>query len=67
MAKKRIEDDEVFNNAKKKLNDAINALDAKDVTSLTSLVNTLVKMKAVELKMSEDDWGAGLGGGGDPT
>jgi hypothetical protein len=61
VAKKRIEDDEVFNNAKKKINDAINACEAKDVSSLVSLVNTLTKMKMVELKLSDDEWGAGLG------
>ena len=65
MAKKKLEDDEIFKNAKNRINDAINACDAKDVSSLTSLVNTLTKMKQVELRMGEEEWGGGLTPGGD--
>jgi hypothetical protein len=58
MAKKPKSDDEIFAAAKTKLG----ALIAKSESAgeVVSLVNSLVKMKAVELKMGEDDWGSGL-------
>jgi hypothetical protein len=51
-------DDEIFAAAKTKLGKLIT--EATDPQVVVNLVNSLVKMKAVELKMGEDDWGAGL-------
>lgn len=51
-------DDEIFKAAKTKLGKLIGS--STQVEEVVALVNALTKMKAVELKMSEDDWGAGL-------
>jgi len=51
-------DDEIFKAAKNKIGDMIKT--ATTVEDVVSLCNTLSKMKAVELKMGEDDWGSGL-------
>lgn len=58
MAKKPKSDDEIFAAAKTKLGELIAKSTAP--AEVVSLVNSLVKMKAVELKMGEDDWGSGL-------
>ena len=58
MAKKVKTDDQIFSAAKTKLGDLITK--SADPKEVVQLVNSLVKMKAVELKMGEDDWGAGL-------
>jgi len=51
-------DDEIFKAAKNKLGDLIQK--SADPKEVMGLVNTLVKMKAVELKMSDEDWGGNL-------
>ena len=61
MAKTK-SDDVIFGEAKTKLGKAIGACKDEDVDSLVKLTNALTKMKAVELKMGEDDWGRGLTG-----
>lgn len=58
MARKERNDDEIFKRAKNKLDTLIAA--SNDAKEVMGLVSTLVKMKAVELKMNDDDWGAGL-------
>jgi len=51
-------DDQIFAAAKTKLGALI--AKSEDAAQVVSLVNALTKMKAVELKMGEDDWGSGL-------
>jgi len=63
MPKKERGDDEIFKRAKNKLDTLI--AKSEDAKEVMGLVSTLVKMKAVELKMGEDDWGAGLTTPGD--
>jgi hypothetical protein len=46
--------------AKKKLAQLIE--DNSDVDKVVSLANALSKLVAVELKMTEEDWGGALGG-----
>lgn len=60
MSKKA--DDTVFNAAKKKLGEAIEACPATEVDKLVKLMETLAKLKIAESKGPKDgdDWGAGL-------
>lgn len=52
-------DDKAFKKLKEKV---IKALDAEtDIESLVKLGTLLVKVKAVELKMSEEDYGSEFG------
>ena len=60
--KKQALDDAVFAKAKAKLAKAIDACGEDDISGLTSLVNSLVKMKTVEMRGEDEEWGAGLGG-----
>jgi hypothetical protein len=53
-------DDSVFESAKKKLGEAIEACKPEDVVNLVRLCETLSKMKAVELKADEGDYGEKL-------
>lgn len=60
---KRKDDDTIFKNAKNKVGRMLEK--EEDATKVVALANALTKMKAVELKMGEDDWGSGLRGGED--
>jgi hypothetical protein len=62
MAKKQALDDKVFRAAKEKIAKAIDGCDIKDVSSLTSLVNSLVKIKTIEMRGEDEGWGGELGG-----
>lgn len=53
-------DDAVFQAAKTKLASAIETCSAKDVAKLCKLVDTLVRVRALELKGDDEGWGASL-------
>jgi len=63
MTKPRREPDTSMESAKKKIAAALEKCKEEDVEKIVALSGALAKLKAVELKMSEGDWGAGLGGG----
>jgi hypothetical protein len=60
MTDKPKKKDPDLSKAKKKLATLIEATD--DVDKVVSLANALSKLVAVELKMTEEDWGEALGG-----